>query len=80
MRTGYELAERLTTIGVVIAMVTGLVSPLSLLTSFYGMNVEEFVAGAPLSLFDFWKFGIPLLLLTGICFLLIVVYIWRRRL
>lgn len=60
----------------VIAAVAGVVSPLGLLTSFYGMNVREFTVGANITLFEFWEVGIPVALVTGVCFVFLVV--WMR--
>lgn len=40
---------------------------MSLLTSFYGMNIQELTPGATGTLFEFWEIGIPVLLVTAIC-------------
>lgn len=47
---------------------------MSLLTSFYGMNVKEFTQGATGTLFDFWEIGVPVILLTAI--LVAYVVLW----
>ena len=39
---------------------------MSLLTSFYGMNLKELTQGATGTLFDFWEITIPVLLVTAI--------------
>ena len=49
-----------------LAGLAGIVGPMSLLTSFYGMNVQELVPGTVTTLFDFWQLGIPILLITGV--------------
>lgn len=49
-----------------LAGLAGIVGPMSLLTSFYGMNVQELVPGTATTLFDFWEVGIPILLVTGV--------------
>lgn len=61
---GRQAAERLTKVGLVVGVIASVVSPMGLLTSFYGMNVEEFAPGAGASLFQFWQIGMPLLLLS----------------
>ena len=71
---GSKVAEQFAKIGMVIAGIAGIVSPLGLLTSFYGMNVQEFTSGASVSLFEVWKIGLPLLLATIVCF--VFVGIW----
>ena len=58
---GSKVGEQLAKIGMFIAGVAGVVAPLSLLTSFYGMNVKEFNGGS-VSLFQFWRIGLPMLL------------------
>ena len=63
---GRKLAEQLGKIGIFIAGIAGVVAPLSLLTSFYGMNVQELTSQANGTLFGFWQVGIPLFLLTTI--------------
>ena len=67
MDHGREIAERFGKIGVFLAGLAGIVAPLSLLTGFYGMNVQELTQGATGSLFEFWEIGIPVLLVTMIC-------------
>ena len=59
----------------VVAGITCVVSPLSLLTSFYGMNVEEFTSDSKISLFNFWKGGLPVVLATVIPFTLLIVWL-----
>lgn len=72
---GSKIAEQFTKIGIVIAGVAGIVSPLSLLTSFYGMNVQEFTSGASISLFDVSKIGLPLFVATFICFVFTAMWV-----
>lgn len=47
---------------------------MSLLTSFYGMNVKELTQGATGTLFDFWEIGAPVLLATAILVAYIVLW------
>lgn len=47
---------------------------MSLLTSFYGMNVKELTQGATETLFDFWEIGVPVLLVTAIVVAYIVLW------
>ena len=49
-----------------LAVLAGIVGPMSLLTSFYGMNVQELVPGTTTTLFEFWQIGIPVLLITSV--------------
>jgi Mg2+ and Co2+ transporter CorA len=60
----------------VIAAIACVVSPLGLLTSFYGMNVREFTDGGNVGLFEFWEMGMPVALVTGVSFVFLVV--WMR--
>ncbi len=71
--SGRSIAEKFTTIGIILAGVSGLISPLALLTSYYGMNVQELVEGAPVSLFDFWQVAMPTLLVcfAGLAFVML---------
>lgn len=57
-----------------LAGLAGIVAPMSLLTGYYGMNVQELVPGTNGTLFDFWQIGTPILLLTASC--VSVVTIW----
>ena len=50
-----------------LAILAGIVAPMSLLTGYYGMNVKELTPGANGTLFEFWEIGIPVLLVTAIC-------------
>lgn len=71
---GRDAADRLTKVGVLVGVIACVVSPLGLLTSFYGMNVQEFQPGAGASLFQFWQIGMPVLLLTLIGSALVAVW------
>lgn len=57
-----------------LAILAGIVAPMSLLTGYYGMNVKELTQGANGTLFDFWEIGIPVLLVTAICVAFIVLW------
>jgi Mg2+ and Co2+ transporter CorA len=59
--SGRLLAERFAKIGLVLAGVASIISPMSVLTSYYGMNVNEFVQGATSNLYEFWRVGMPVL-------------------
>lgn len=48
---------------------------MSLLTSYYGMNVKEITPEATATLFEFWQIGIPILLITGVCVMFIAVWV-----
>jgi len=51
-----------------LAAVAGIVAPTSLLTGYYGMNVQELNPGTTATLFAFWQIAIPVLLATAVCF------------
>lgn len=74
LERGSDLAERFAKLGMVIATITGVIAPLGLLTSFFGMNVQEFSPGATASLFDFWQVGFPLIMLTATGFVCLSVW------
>ena len=57
-----------------LAGLAGVVGPMSLLTGYYGMNVQELSPDTTGSLFGFWQIGIPILLITSIS--VIIVGIW----
>lgn len=63
---GGRSAERLAKIGLMIASITAVVSPLSLVTSYFGMNVPEFADGSHGSLYAFWSVATPMLLILGL--------------
>ena len=71
---GRVVAEQFAKIGMFLAGLAGFVAPLSLLTSFYGMNVKELTEGATGTLFGFWEIGIPVLLVTAILLAFIVLW------
>lgn len=71
---GRVVADRISKVGVVLATITGIVAPTSLLTSFYGMNVRELTPGASATLFDFWQIAVPIVLATAVCFAFIGVW------
>lgn len=48
-----------------LAGLAGIVAPMSLLTGYYGMNVQELVPGTNGTLFEFWQIGAPILLFTA---------------
>ncbi|KAF2180473.1 hypothetical protein K469DRAFT_271607 [Zopfia rhizophila CBS 207.26] len=62
--SGRRVAEQFAKIGIILAAITGIVSPLSLITSFYGMNVKEFTPEAVATLYGFWTVGLPVLLFS----------------
>lgn len=62
--SGSKLAEKLGTLGLILTGLSFIVTPLSLLTSYYGMNVSEFVDGANLTLFGFWQIALPMATLS----------------
>lgn len=68
------VAEKFAKIGMFLAGLAGVVAPLSLLTSFYGMNVKELTEGATGTLFGFWEVGIPLLLVTAISVAFVILW------
>ena len=41
------------------AMISAVVGPLTLITGYYGMNVQEFVPDTTLTLVDVWEVGMP---------------------
>ena len=62
------MADQFTKIGMIIAGLACVVSPMSLLVGFYGMNVKEFVGdNADITMYDVSKIGIPMVLLVGVC-------------
>ena len=60
--SGRKVAERFATVGHFLAGISSMLSPLALLTSFWGMNTQEFVGpqGGLGTLYEFWKWGMPL--------------------
>lgn len=74
MDQGRKLGEQFARIGMYLAGLAGFVAPMSLLTGYFGMNVQELVPGTNGTLFDFWKIGAPVLILSASC--IIVVAIW----
>ena len=62
--SGRHVANKVAKIGLIIAAITGIVSPLSLITGYYGMNVQEFVPGAFGTLYGFWTVSLPILLFS----------------
>lgn len=73
---GRKLAERIAAAGVVLAAISGLTSPLAVVTGYYGMNVRELTDGGSSSLFDFWTVAAPViaipLIVLGIMFARVV--------
>ena len=65
--SGRAVAERFATIGIFLGGVSSLLSPFALLTSYFGMNVSEFVGqeGGLSTLYEFWKVGMPLVVVAG---------------
>lgn len=61
---GRKLGERIAAVGVVLAAISGLTSPLAVVTSYYGMNVRELTDGSSSSLFDFWSVAIPVIVVS----------------
>lgn len=64
---GSKVAEQFGKIGMVVAVIASIISPLSLLTSFYGMNVQEFTSDASIHLPDVWEVAIPILVVIMVC-------------
>ena len=72
-------SEILTKLGLGAAGIASILTPLSFLTSYFGMNVEEFVPGTTLTLFDFWTVGIPTMLATAIPLLIACVWMCTKK-
>lgn len=72
------MAEKTTKIGLIIAVCAGIFAPMSLLTSYYGMNVIEFTPEASNPLISFWELGIPTLILTVVGFMMAALWIWGK--
>lgn len=66
-------------LGLVAAAVASVLAPLGFLTSYFGMNVAEFVPGTSLKLFDFWTLGVPLALATAIPTVLVFVWMFTNK-
>lgn len=75
----HSSSEVLTKLGFAAAGLASVVTPLGLLTSYYGMNVAEFVPGTTLTLFDFWSVGIPFVLVTAVPLLFVCVWMFTKR-
>lgn len=67
-----KTAEKLGTLGLILTGMSCIITPLSLLTSYYGMNVGDFVEGATLTLFGFWEIALPMVTLS-LCGLILIV-------
>lgn len=61
---GRKLGERIATVGVVLAAMSGLTSPLAVVTGYYGMNVHELTDDGNSTLFDFWSVAIPVIVIS----------------
>ena len=68
LEQGNHLSDQFTRIGIVVASLAAVISPISLLTGFFGMNVHEFTSDATIGLYDFWQYGVPLLMFALIGF------------
>ena len=77
MKNGQGLTEKLTKIGLLIAIIAAILAPMNLLTSFFGMNMKDFSADGLASLFDFWRLSIPAALITIVGFIFAGSWIWR---
>ena len=58
-----------------LAGLAGIVAPMSLLTGYYGMNVQELSPQATGTLFGFWQVGVPVMLITSICVAFIAIWV-----
>lgn len=76
--SGRKIAERIAYIGVVLASISGLTSPLAVITGYFGMNVSQFTSGGQLDLFDFWQIAGPLCAITGLIFCVILLRLITR--
>lgn len=61
---GRKIGEQFAKIGIIIATISAVITPLGLVTSYYGMNVKEFTNDSGLPLFEVWKVGAPVLLVV----------------
>jgi Mg2+ and Co2+ transporter CorA len=63
---GRTIAEKLTTTGVLLAGVWSLISPLALLTGYYGMDFQKLVPAAGDTLLNSWQVAMPVLLVCTV--------------
>lgn len=68
------LGQRFARISLVLTGLAGIVTPVNILTSFYGMNVQEFSPGAAVGLDQFWQVGLPVLLACAVAMGVLVVW------
>ena len=76
---GALIGDQLARIGMAVAGLACVMAPMSLLTGFYGMNVQEFTSGANISLYDFWKNGMPVLLIALAAFAFLAIWLLTMK-
>ena len=77
--SGAVIGDQLARIGMAVAGIACVMAPMSLLTGFYGMNVQEFTSGANTSLYDFWKNAMPVLLLALAVFAFLAIWLLTMK-
>lgn len=59
LESGSKVGEKIAAVGIALAAISGLTSPLAIVTSYFGMNVESLVEDGKSTLFDFWSIALP---------------------
>lgn len=78
MDSGQELTEKLTTIGLIMAVMAAVMTPMNLLTSYYGMNVSDFTTNTTVSLVDFWHWASFSSIVAVVSLGVTTAWVWRR--
>jgi len=61
LESGSKLGEKLATVGIILAAISGLTSPLAVVTGYFGMNMNAFSKDGQSTLFDFWSTALPVI-------------------
>ncbi|KAK5095049.1 hypothetical protein LTR70_007179 [Exophiala xenobiotica] len=61
LESGSKVGEKIAAIGIVLAAISGVTSPLAIVTGYFGMNVNSLVEGGKSTPFDFWSIALPVI-------------------
>jgi len=75
LESGTKVGEKIAAVGIVLAAISGVTSPLAIVTGYFGMNVDSLVEGGKSTTFDFWSTALPV-----IAFSIVVIGIMALRL
>lgn len=78
LESGTKVGEKIAAVGIVLAAISGVTSPLAIVTGYFGMNVDSLVEGGKSTTFDFWSTALPVIAFSTVVIGIMALRLFRR--